>query len=188
MKKLIVLFLLIFSVSLFAQEEGNSKSDWYIGFGIGGGDAKFDDGSKFSNVTTPISIWFGVGAIINDSIHFGLDISAVAAINEENDPIFGKIKEHYQLNRYYAALTYFPFYEGLFFRAGAGLSVYLAKLEVSGIEFSDSTNGFGGLIGIGYCFNISDSFNIGINFDFDYSSFSEGDIKSYQIYISFNWF
>lgn len=192
MKRLLVLaasLMFVFSASL-SFAEGTDKDSWYIGFGIGYGDATISpdsaDSWSFSdkNPDSMITIHFGVGAVLNNNVNFGLDVSAIratwAVFNSEIS---------YQINNYLAALTFFPAETGFFLKAGAGMSAL--SLEVDSDR--DTVTGFAVLGGLGYFVNFGSSFNLGIGLDYSAQFFNDetkfkGSTSFWNAYVSLYWF
>jgi hypothetical protein len=77
---LVLLFLISFAASLFAQESNVKNSNWYWGFGLGTGQILTIDGTdpyKDYNSKPAISAQLGAGVIINDYFNLGVDLSVL---------------------------------------------------------------------------------------------------------------
>jgi opacity protein-like surface antigen len=185
-----------------AQAEENEKSNWYIGFGLGTGNGGWtvsgnsitmDEWAEGSTDKTTVTIDFGVGAILNPSTHIGFDGSAIR--RQISASALGyDITANVQINNYLAMLTFSPTDSGFFLHGGAGVSVFVLDLKISGIgSDSESASGFAGLAGLGYAFWLGESFNLGLNFDYSYQSYRSNNLELddshfWNVYVSFYWF
>lgn len=203
MKKLIVsalALMLVVAVSgvSFAQE--HEKSSWYIGFGIGTGDGgweiegeevTFDDWFEGLDTDPRITMNFGVGGILSPKLHFGFDLSTVR--QEGDGEIYGyDIEGAVQINNYLAALTYFPKGEGLFLKAGAGVSVIGYEISAGLVSVSESHSGMALLGGLGYAFWLGKTFNLCLNAEYSHQSYTDEEAPDnshfWNVYVSFYWF
>lgn len=202
MKRIIVfLFAFAFVLSFASLSSAqHQKSSWYIGFGIGSGSAKYEGdsledwakalGAGDPEAETPITINFGVGAILNPNLHLGLDISALRE-SVTDDPSDGEAIA--QINNYLLAATFFPMGEGLSLKAGFGRCALVAELDVPGfIDESETYGGWSYLIGAGYQLWLGEHFNLGIHFEYSKQSYSDSDAPDdsefFNVYVSFYWF
>lgn len=179
-----------------ALAEEKKKSPWYIGFGVGLGNLEIegetlDDmygDNPYIDVGPEITFNFGVGAIINPKLHLGLDISAIRQSAEDD---FNQSLD-FQINNYFAALSYYPIGKGFFIKAGAGISVAVIELDSVVFDDSESYTGTGYLLGIGYDFWLGKTFNLGIHAEYSKQTYDDNDAPEdtdfTSIYISFYWF
>ncbi len=202
MKKLIVsalALMLVVAVSgvSFAQE--HEKSSWYIGFGLGTGDGGWEvDGKEVT-----FDDWFegfdtiprgtgnlGVGAILNPKVHLGFDGSFIRQEGEGYG--YYDVEANFQINNYLAALTYFPTGEGLFIKAGAGVSVITYEISVGLVSVSESHSGMALLGGLGYAFWLGKTFNLCLNAEYSHQSYTYEEAPDnshfWNVYVSFYWF
>ncbi len=200
---LFILFALIiaFKAQINAQESPHQKSGWYIGFGLGTGDAGWEvDGKSYTlddyfegvdSVSPKVTINFGVGAILSPSIHIGLDISAVRQEGSISTT-YGDFTAALQITNTLGVLTYFPMNEGLFLRIGAGVSNISQEFQFLGEQKSNSYSGFAYLGGVGYALWIGQTFNLCLNFDYSAQSYSDNEAPDnshfWAFYVSFYWF
>lgn len=204
MKKLIVsafALMLVIAVSgvSFAQE--HEKSSWYIGFGLGAGDGgwevdgeevTFDDWFEGFDDTSPkVTINFGVGAILNPKLHLGFDMSAIRQEGVDYGYYYD-VKANFQINNYLAALTYFPTGEGLFIKAGTGVSVIGYEISGGPVLESRSASGTALLAGLGYAFWLGKTFNLCLNAEYSYQDYYDEEAPDsshfWNAYLSFYWF
>lgn len=200
MKKIIAIAMVSFGIVLFSGgitfAEEKKKSNWYIGFGVGMGelivegetmDDAFDEYPTI-DVGQEVTLNFGVGAIINPKLHLGFDVSAIRQSAEDD---FDQTLD-FQVNNYFAALSYYPTGKGLFLKAGAGISALVVELDTMFIDESETYSGTGFLLGIGYDFWLGKSFNLGIHAEYSKQSYSDSDAPDdtefTSIYLSFYWF
>lgn len=199
MKRMITIVLIISSIvfwgSGIALAEEKKKSNWYIGFGIGLGalqlegeslDDYYDDDPD-ADVGGEVTLNFGVGAIIKEKFHLGFDGSTV---RQEVDFDIGDAA--YQVNNYYAALSYYPWTKGFFIKAGAGWSILVYEYDRPADDDIDRFGGFGYLVGLGYDFWLGKTFNLGIHAEYSRQSYSDSDAPDdtefSSVYLSFYWF
>lgn len=201
MKKALILLVACALVLSFASLSSaqHQKSSWYIGFGIGSGSAKYEGdsaedwaesiGATDPEAETPITINFGVGAILNPNLHLGLDISALRE-SVTDDPTDGEVIS--QINNYLLAATFFPMAEGLSLKAGFGRCALALELDAPGVDESETYGGWAWLIGVGYQFWLGEHFNLGIHFEYSKQSYDDSDAPDdsdfYSFYVSFYWF
>ena len=200
MKKIIAIAMVSFGIVLFSGvitlAEEKKKSNWYIGFGVGMGELKVEgetmddafDEYPTIDVGQEVTFNFGVGAIINPKLHLGFDVSAIRQSAEDD---FDQTLD-FQVNNYFAALSYYPTGKGLFLKAGAGISALVVELDTMFIDESETYSGTGFLLGIGYDFWLGKSFNLGIHAEYSKQSYSDSDAPDdtefTSIYLSFYWF
>jgi opacity protein-like surface antigen len=202
MKKILVFLVacaLALSFASLSSAQEHQKSSWYIGFGIGSGSAKYEGDSAEDKVKdlgatdpeagTPITLNFGVGAILNPNLHLGLDISALRE-SVKDDPSDGELSS--QINNYFLAATFFPMGEGLSLKAGVGMSALVLDLQAPGIDESETYSGWGWLIGAGYQLWLGEHFNLGIHVEYSKQTYNDSDAPDdtdfFSVYVSFYWF
>ena len=113
---------------------------------------------------------FEVGLTLNPQLLLGLRASILTEAADGFTP------DRLRHDSYLASVTYFPRDngEGVFLRAGAGLSRINYDLEgnnAAELVLSGSTSGVGATVGLGYAFWIASSFNIALSNDIHYASF-----------------
>lgn len=202
MKKLIVsafALMLVVAVSgaCFAKE--HEKSSWYIGFGLGTGDGgweiegeevTFDDWFEGFDTTPRVTGNLGVGAILNPKLHLGFDLSLIS--QEGDGKVHGyDVEVDFQITNYLAALTYFPTGEGLFIKAGVGVSTIGYEIGIP-VSESRSDSGTAMLAGLGYAFWLGKTFNLCLNAEYSHQSYSGEEAPDnshfWNVYLSFYWF
>ena len=213
MKNIILVILLLCSMSLFAGRlsfaEEDRKSSWYIGFGIGTGEFKVDgetiDETKDELYADRIDVdagdelafKFGIGAIIYQKLHLGLDLSVVkqevdtsytGMILSDYDPPFVGDMDYesfsYQTTNLFAVLSYYPFSEGLYFKVGGGLSFLkydYKRTIIRRYDISETFSGIGYLVGLGYDFRIKKSLmHICVNAEYSKQYYNDSDDEAYD--------
>lgn len=190
----VMLSICCFSGAMAAEK---NKSSWYIGFGLGTGILEMEgesaedylDDQDYDDVGTEVTLNFGVGAILNPKLHLGFDLSAVL---QELDVDRSHRSEIYQVNNYFAALSYYPWTKGFFVKIGGGLSVLIYDEDTDKNNNLDTYSGVGGLVGLGYDFWLGRSFNLGIHAEYSRQAYSDGDAPDdtdfLNVYLSFYWF
>jgi hypothetical protein len=178
--------------------ESQEKSNWYIGFGIGGGDLKIE-GKRLDDelgdvpgldIGTEVMINLGVGMILNPKIHLGLDVSSIGQ-TVKSDMVRSELD--LQVTNIFGAATYYPMDKGLSIKGGLGPSVLRAKTVFpGGLEKSEDYNGFGMLLGLGYEFWLGKSFNLGGRLEYSKQYYNgdqaPDDTEFIALYLSFYWF
>ncbi len=195
MKRLLVtVFALavVLSFGLSAQAQNHQKSSWYIGFGIGSGSASYegdsiDDIYPNADTSTPLTLNFGVGAILSDNLMLGLDISAL-----RESASAGSDEVTYQTNNYLASAMFFPMGEGFSIKGGLGLCAFQSSYDISGSTGSNTYNGYAFLVGAGYDFWLGETFNLGIRAEYSRQTYSDDegpdDTDFINVFVSFYWF
>jgi hypothetical protein len=143
-------------------------SHWYVGTGIGAGfGAKFklngrtfsfDDALQGATDKSPLIALniVNAGIALSPSLLVGFSGSAASQI--------GKIAgndAHLQISNYFAAVTWFPAEKGFFVRGGGGLSRILLDTGAT----SNTTSGYGILLGLGYALPVAERHNVTFTVD-----------------------
>lgn len=221
MKKLILFVLVICLAIIFLNgmtfAEEDEKSSWYIGFGIGMGELKLDgetlddseynvDGTGYSEHSEDeIAAIFSFGRIINPKLHIGLDISTI--MQEVNTDwisysswgpgrIFNDYAiEFYQIYNLFGVLSYYPLSNGVFIKLGGGISVLKYEYNSKVWWKDDQTETFDGtgyLIGMGYDFRMTKKFNLGVHIEYSKQHYSDSDASDdtdfTAVYLNFSWY
>jgi hypothetical protein len=153
MKRIIVIFIacaLALSFASLSSAQEHQKSLWYIGFGLGSSSAKYEGdsnedwakaiGADDPEATTPITLNFGVGAILNPNLHLGFDITTLRE-SVEDDTYDAELAS--QIVNYQLAAIYFPMGEGLSLKAGVGMCALALELDAPGVDESETYTGWG---------------------------------------------
>jgi len=198
---LVVILLAGFHNAALADDDVHEKSSWYIGFGIGSGngawninntEVTFDDYFEGADSTTPrVTINFGVGAILGQKFHLGFDGSAIR--EQGSLEVLGETLDvAVQINNYLGAVSYFPFTTGFFIKGGAGFSVMMIQAVYGSDTETESYSGTSVLAGAGYAIWIGKTFNLCLNAEYSYQSYSGDEAPDnshfWNVYISFYWF
>lgn len=194
-KDLIVLTITLLTIPLQVLAETNTRSSWYIGFGLGGGlDARYTvDGEEITfddwfegadEKNSKIALNFKVGATLSPKTLLGFDGTAVGQTGRHAGEDL-----QLQINNYFLMLPHFPMEEGFFIRVGGGLSNIMNKVGGD----TDVVHGYGLLGGVGYAFWLGKSFNLTLNLDHSRQYYSEGsgepDKSQFTIaYVGFDWY
>jgi hypothetical protein len=187
-------FILIGTTQAFAQHADTEKSTWYIGFGLGSGDGGWtdDDGEKITfkkfsdgaDDRSTMTLDFGVGAILTNNFNIGFNVNYI-----DHYGTYAGYEFDVSIMNMMCMLTFFPMEEGLFLRAGIGTSRLYQKIESYGTNYVD---GYGALLGAGYYFKLTKTFNLGLNFDYSVQKYSKSgypkDSHAWAVYLSFYWF
>jgi len=196
-----------------ADNNIKTKSSWYIGFGLGSGLGRIE-GTRFDKVfdsladlpgvykiekSTPVTINFGVGGIINPNLHIGLDISAIyqdATYYESgyhNIPIENEMD--FLITNMLCAVTYYPKVTGFSLKGGVGISSFdysASNIGAFGDDFSGQYSGYAFLIGVGYDFWLGDTFNLGLHLEFSRQKYKDfmapKNTDFINAYVSLYWF
>jgi hypothetical protein len=154
------------------------RDSWYIGFGVGGGDAriKVPSGTHsldefFGDDTTPIALSFKVGATLTPKLLLGFDLTSISASAEYADPTFGDVDRSLSIVNLNAVATFFPMERGLFLRGGLGLAGISSRIDTSFGDVSDSYSGVNVLGGVGYALWLGQAFNLTVGLDYSAQSY-----------------
>jgi hypothetical protein len=148
-----------------STESGSARRGGaYIGFGVGWGAGAFvRDGGLYS-LASPITnalpfglaLQIGVGSSLGSSHLLGIDVRAVRVQSKDG------LAEGTLMADYTLMLTWFPAERGVFLRLGAGAST----LGIAKGSDSDTLLGFGGVVGLGYAFQLGQRLHLTLNGDF----------------------
>jgi hypothetical protein len=147
----------------------------FAGAGLGGGfgaRAKFNGRSVSFNDqllgTTDKSPLVAVnvasfGIAMRPGLYAGLDLSgfgqSATALNGD--------KRHLQITNYFAALTWFPWETGLFFRGGAGFSQFLTHTGST----TEHSGGLGFLVAAGYALQLTGAHHLSLTVEQTWQSY-----------------
>jgi hypothetical protein len=168
------------SAAAEADQSYSPWSHWYVGTGLGAG-----FGAKFKLNGQSVSF--------NDALQGATDKSSLVAGNIVNAGIalrpsllvgfsgsfvtqIGKINgndAHMQINNFLATVTWFPAEQGFFVRGGAGPS----SIIIDNGTTSNTTGGFGLLVGAGYALQIAGHHNITFTADYSHQSYNGSTTK-----------
>lgn len=192
---IIVLFVLLSTLTFFMSSTAfageHVRDSWYIGFGFGSGfgesyqlygeELTFNDWLAGTDKGPKVSSYFKVGGTIDSKNLIGLDITSLS----QSGTVLG-ITGTISINNTLFMWTHFPNEEGLFTRLGAGLASMTADID----GFSESVEGSGVLVGIGYAFWLGQSFNLTLTLDHSRQSYSgePSESKFTAIYLGFDWY
>ncbi|MDH5681151.1 MAG: hypothetical protein OEZ36_06175 [Spirochaetota bacterium] len=191
--------VLLILPSLVSADDSR-RGGWYIGFGIGGGLNKSfnlpNESSVYDNWLSGTSQQpkfvtnFKVGGTLTSRFLIGMDITMMT----QSGTTSGGFSSNIAITNSFLMLTFFPFEEGLFFRAGGGFSSLEASKSDSIYQSTfHSALGYGASAGLGYAFWLGKSFNMSINLDHS-RQFYSGNAAGYNrsqftsIYLGFDWF
>lgn len=194
--------LLIFSffiISTGYAKEMQQESDWYYGFGIGGGanakftisgaDTTFNEWLKGADpINSLITMNFKVGRKLNRMFWLGFDGTLASQTGK-----FGNVDALIQISNYFAMLAYFPNEKGFFLRGGAGFANLQQQWVSGNTTLTAQKNGYGFLGGFGYAFPVKDNFNLTLNVDYTKQTYPAGsdNLTASQfgmIYMGFDWY
>src|SRR5258706_11452392 len=168
------------SAAAEADQSYSPWSHWYVGAGLGAGfgakfklngqSVSFDDalqGATDKSSLVAVNI-VNAGIALSPSLLVGLSMSFVAQL--------GKIAgndAHMQISNFFATATWFPAEQGFFVRGGAGPSSVLIDNGTT----SNTTGGFGLLVGAGYALQIAGNHNITFTTDYSHPNYSRANTK-----------
>ncbi len=192
--------LLCASASQASPGEERQRGPWYIGFGIGGGDAGYTIDSQsvgFSDMmrgvdTARVALNFQVGGTVLDQLLVGFDLTG---IREQGTAAIGGVTVNAatQITDYNVMATYFPTVKGFFVRGGTGLAVAVAEVSGGGYSTSDTVSGFDLTVGAGYAFWLLRSFNLTVGIDLAQQFYSKTtgkpeDSRFWNFNLGFMWY
>jgi hypothetical protein len=168
------------SAAAEADQSYSPWSHWYVGTGLGvgsgakfklnGQSVSFDDALR--GATDKSSLVAGnivnAGVALTPSLLVGLSVSFVSQIGKINGN-----DAHMQISNILATATWFPAEQGFFVRGGAGPSSILIDNGTT----SNTTGGFGFLVGAGYAYQIAGHHNITFTADYSRQSYSGSTTK-----------
>lgn len=153
--------VLLSSILAQAQEAqptySRYRTNWYIGFGLGGGGAVENvDESVVEEFKGGVSFMFKVGGVLSPDWLLGYEVGAVGVFQE-----IGGEEYQYTIQHHNLVATWFPLADqGLFLKAGVGLAA--RSFHLKDAEDRKFLGGFNAQLGIGVEFQLSRSFNLGV--------------------------
>ncbi|HET7765737.1 MAG TPA: hypothetical protein VFK92_11675 [Burkholderiales bacterium] len=175
-----VAFAAGFTASAVAQDQAatppaETPTKVFAGAGLGGGfgartkvngqTSSFDD--RFQGTTDKTSLVAvnvaSFGIAFKPGLYAGIDLSGFAQSGRQPNGD----KTTLQITNYFGALTYFPWETGLFLRAGAGLSSFVATTGSS----SEHSGGLGILVAAGYALQLSGSHHLTLTVEQSWQSY-----------------
>jgi len=168
------------SAAAEADQPYSPWSHWYVGTGLGAGfgakfklngqSVSFDDALR--GATDKSSLVAGnivnAGIALSPSLLVGFSGSFVTQIGKINGN-----DAQMQINNFLATVTWFPAEKGFFVHGGAGPSSILVDNGTT----SNTTGGFGLLVGAGYALQIAGHHNITFTADYSRQSYSGSATK-----------
>jgi len=147
----------------------------FAGAGLGGGfggrakfngrSVSFDDQLASTTDKTPLVAVnvASFGIAMRPGLYAGIDLTGfgqtATALNGD--------KRHLQVTNYFAALTWFPWDSGLFFRGGAGLSQFL----VTNGSTTEHSGGLGLLVAAGYALQLTGAHHLSLTVEQTWQSY-----------------
>jgi hypothetical protein len=174
---------------------GSRRAPWYIGFGLGTGDGNIgfkDQSYTFQEMhgTSPtnVSLNFKIGATITPELLAGFDVTAIRSQADQ-----GGFTTALQITNYDAMVTWFPQGEGLFLRGGVGFTKLLFEASDDVSSMSSDFSGYNVLVGAGYAFWLSQSFNLTLNADYSAQRYGSSDTDPessnfFHVWVGFDWY
>lgn len=176
------------------------RGPWYIGFGIGGGDAGYTLNGQsvgYSDMmrgldSVRVAGNFQVGGTVLEQLLVGFDM---LFIREQGSVGTGGITVNAatQITDYNVMATYFPLVTGFFVRGGTGLALAIQDVSVGVISQSESVSGFDVDVGVGYAFWLLKSFNLTVGIDLAQQFYSKqtgkpDDSRFWTFNLGFMWY
>lgn len=189
LKTLVAGAVLLSSAVALAQESqptySRYRTNWYIGFGLGGGGAVEDvDGSVVEEFKGGVSFMFKVGGVLSPEWLLGYEVGAVGVFQE----IAGQ-EYQYTIQHHNCVVTWFPLADqGLFLKAGVGLAARSFHLK-DATQDRKFITGFNTQLGIGVEFQLTRSFNLGVEVNSSVSALEDERIvtDAYGM-LTFSWY
>jgi hypothetical protein len=171
----------------------HQRSDSYFGFALGygrGGVRAGSDSASFGDLLDGFHPWpFAVtlrgGSTLSDQWLFGADLSVVRVQGSRTVDDFlldgvtypgrSDLSAFVQTTALSFVGTYFPWREGIFVRAGAGLASFQQELRTPGGPLRQSHLGLNGTAGLGWAFWVRTRLNVTLNLDASTQVFAWSD-------------
>ena len=168
-----------------------SQMSWYIGFGFGYPGyvdrVKNNVRMKYDDVTHYTAM-FRVGARINPQLLIGME-SIGYNLHLYDEKTFSFTGDRVRFENYFATATFFPYEDGIFVKAGGGVS----RMNIIRQRGEEDYFGAGFVVGGGYAIKSGKYFHVTVNADFSRQYFlatagklSESNLA--HVYLGFEWF
>jgi hypothetical protein len=161
---------------------GRYRSQWYFGFGVGGGVAVVSDNlaSYRSAGEGGVSAFLKVGWVAQPWLLVGFE-SALW--------LQGNTIHMMRLHHYDAVLTAFPFFDlGLYGKLGLGAGVAVLTTKGGAPEDSKTDAGVDLKLGAGYELPLGHVFNLGLDLSYTLTSYAAGKTHDFSGALTFSWY
>lgn len=156
-----------------ADANEHARGGFFIGFGLGFG-ADQEEYTNGSDDGGGGSGNFRLGGAVSPSWALGLESTGFVRQTEEGGADLTR-----QLNIAAFAATWFPEAGGLYVRAGLGIAVARAELDVPNFANLEAEEGGLGLLGaVGYEWRLSQKFALGPQFQYAHATFDNEYLES----------
>jgi hypothetical protein len=174
---MLVLMTVFPSVGSAGPVYSRGSASWYIGFGVGGGGGWVHVKGADIHEQGGGAAMFKIGGVIGPHLLIGFEASAWD---------YGEGDGIVQFTHNDAMLTWFPWANGGFYlKGGAGLGWTVVKLP--GI-WGRSRAGFDVRVGIGYEFQLGESFNLGVEGAYGGTIYEDDNTGDTELLLTFSWY
>jgi hypothetical protein len=168
----------------------HTRDGWFIGFGLGTGDATLYGDGTYATIGDVVghaartgAARFELGVTLSDRLLLGLELMGVGT-QRSTDGSVGRVA----VLDADAVFTFFPDADGLFLRFGGGGTV----LHVRQGGTTDVHKGYNGLVGLGYAFWVGEKLNLSIRIDHSRARYEKkSDVRSSELWaasVAFDWY
>jgi len=179
---MILCALMIVPAYAFAGSHPQSRNGFFIGFGLGGGNAGIKNGDNRKTGGAGI---FRIGYAVKEDLVFGLESSGWT--KSETD-MGVDLTLTFSVATF--GVTYYPGNQGLYIKGGIGFASSSWEAAMGNAKATYSDHGFGLLGGAGYEFRLTDKFALGPEVDFAYLNVG-GVVESANFvsgHLMLNWY
>ena len=194
MLKTLSVIMVVFMAATFAAapavagSHSHARTGFYLGFGLGWGNAGADLSGLDPDRENSGSGNFRFGWALAPNVTLGLESSTWL----KNYDITGTTAEVRLTGTVTAlALTYFPSNVGAYIRGGIGVATGSVRIEDSGFSFDDTETGFGGLVALGYEWRLTPKFALGPQLQYAYLNIDGDGTESVDFVsatVQLNWY
>jgi len=162
---LVALVLHFAATPALAESHAHSRSGFFVGLGLGWGNAGADLNGADPDRANSGSANFRFGWSVAENVTMGLESTSWV----KNYDIAGTTADLKLSGTVTAfALTYFPGNMGLYFRGGMGVAAGSAEITDGGFAFNSTEYGLGWIVASGYEWRLTQKMALGPQFQYAY--------------------
>ena len=161
-------------------EPSQERTKVFAGAGLGGGfgarakfngrSVSFDDQLRGTTDKTPLVAVnvASFGIAMRPGLYAGIDLSGFG----QSAKLLNGDRSSIQVTNYFAALTWFPWESGLFFRGGAGLSQFVSTVGST----TEHSGGLGFLVAAGYALQLTGAHHLSLTVEQTWQSYGGSSV------------
>jgi hypothetical protein len=165
-----------------ATQYSRYRTNWYVGFGLGGGAGWVTPTSgQSSDSRGGVAFILKAGFVVSPSLLLGVEGSAWRYQPSQSNAWV-------QFNHYDFMVTWFPGHDsGFYVKSGVGAGVAMLGYS-DGYATRQTEAGFDWKGGLGYEWQLMQSFNLGLDMTYGVTAYSGGQTNDLAFNLTFSWY